>query len=96
MILSLVDVIRDALTPTLYGGIAKAGGYLNAVGVVGVAASASSSVVLGIPVSDWKVYGIIVGAFCGIAGLVVQVVFKWLEHRHRVRVSAYTRRKTDR
>ena len=91
----ILNVIRDVLTPTWYGTAAKGGVYLNAAGTVSVAASASSTYVFGIPESEWKVYGMMVGAVCGVLGLFVQFVFKWLEHKHRMKNAAYKRRSTD-
>lgn len=87
MLPSVLDVIKEILSPSQAfhtAGVKFGTGLVGAGGVTAVGAPAVLEV-LGATLDEWKIYGIAVGIVTAIAGLFVQVFFKWLERRDKQR-----------
>lgn len=95
---TIMTILSTILPNDYHAFMAKIGIWINSFGLATVGANAvmiANDEILGATPDEWKVYGVIIGSICGIAGLIMQFVFKVLEWRHRKRMSLMNRRKSD-
>ena len=86
MLPSVIDMIKEALTPMQAFNALGAKVGVGMAGAGGVAAVGTPIVtdILGATLDEWKVYTMVIGSAVGVAGVMVQIFFKWLERRDRL------------
>lgn len=78
-----VDMLREALLPFHALGT-KVGATMTAAGSATAVATPMITEIMGLTLDEWKVITMILGMFTGIAGVLVQIFFKWLDRRDKL------------